>query len=342
MKRTSALLIALLCFVPAALYALECSVCGKTLHKRYLRDGNGHFFCSRKCADSRLPRCSLCGKALRGRYLQVKERKFCSEECMHQALWPHCSVCGKAFHDGHQLPTPYGDLVFCPECAKLPVCFICRSPVKSGRTLRDGRVYCTRCGEALVSDPAAAREIFRSVRATLRSKLNFPDRHPIALVLTAVPPPQNSAQGEEQEFGRYVYIGREIYSTPSRMQFWKKRETTVRREEKSCRIEVLDQLPRVKLAEVLAHELAHDYMQRRWPYIRDEKLKEGFAEAVAAEYNRLAGRASWNVRMERNPDPVYGDGYRMVRDLWRQGGWNAVQQHLDRANQANLPPELRR
>lgn len=342
MKRRRALLISLLLAVPAVLDAENCSVCGKKLHGRYLRSGDGQYFCSRKCADSKLPRCALCGKAMRGRYLQTEKGDFCSEECMHQALWPHCGVCGKAFQNGRRLPTPYGELVFCPECAKLPTCFICQSPVKAGRTLPDGRLYCARCGENVVTDQPSAQEVFRSVRAVLRNKLNFPNDHNIALVLTAVPPPQNSPQGATQEFGRYIYTGREIYSTPSRLLFWKKQETTVRREEKSCRIEVLDKLPRKKLAEVLAHELAHDYMQRRWPYIKDEKLKEGFAELIAAQYNRFTDHAAWNVRMENNPDPVYGDGYRMMRDLWNKGGWSAVEQHLERANRANLPPELRR
>ena len=41
-------------------------------------------------------------------------------------------------------------------------------------------------------------------------------------------------------------------------------------------------------------------------------------------------RAALNSRMEQNADPVYGGGYRMIRDLARQKGWQAVVEELKR------------
>lgn len=179
------------------------------------------------------------------------------------------------------------------------------------------------------------------MRALLCRKLNFKDNYPIPLKLVAGNESTDTAFGTSREFGTYMYSGREIYTTPGRLEFWKEHKTTVQREEESCQITILDHLPRAKMAEVMAHELAHDYMQRRWPYIADAKLKEGFAETVAAAYNHLSGQDAWNYRMEKNPDPIYGDGYRLVRKWQLDGGWPEVARRLDAENRRHLPPELR-
>jgi hypothetical protein len=83
---------------------------------------------------------------------------------------------------------------------------------------------------------------------------------------------------------------------------------------------VLYGLPRKKLIEVCGHELAHDWMQENYPKTQDSKLKEGWAEYIATRINELYDQAEMNKRMEENKDPVYGDGYRMVRDFIKQNG----------------------
>ena len=320
---------------------LQCADCGKTLRGRYLKTSDGRAYCNKKCAEARFPRCADCGKRCTGSFIKADNRVFCSKECAEHALSPRCNVCQKPFRQGRQLPTPYGTLYYCEACAKLPTCFVCQTPGKDLKLLSDGRRLCRRCTADAVSDHAAAQGIFDSVRATLVRKLNFRSGHALPLSLTHYSNPHQSELGLIREFGRYIYRGREIYTKPGRLSLRKDRKTTVRREVLECRIEVLNHLPRIKMAEVMAHELAHDYMQRRWPYIKDDKTKEGFAEAVAAEYNRLTGHDAWNYRMEQNPDPVYGEGYRMVRAWQKQGGWPEVARRLEAVNQANLPAELR-
>ena len=69
--------------------------------------------------------------------------------------------------------------------------------------------------------------------------------------------------------------------------------------------------------------------------------KIGFAELVAAEYNRLTGNAAWNCRMEYSNNPIYGDGYRMVKKWHQQGKWREVYRRLDLINKRKMPPELK-
>ena len=56
-------------------------------------------------------------------------------------------------------------------------------------------------------------------------------------------------------------------------------------------------------------------MQENLPHIDDPQIREGFAEFVAWLYAKTEklDRVPW--RIEQNTDPVYGDGFRRVRDL---------------------------
>ncbi len=319
-----------------------CSSCGKRISGRYIKTSDGRSFCNKTCAEAALPKCSYCQKPCGSRIINAENRVFCSSACAENALLPHCSRCDQPFRAGKQLPTPYGTFQYCLKCAEQPGCFVCERHERDLERLPDGRYRCRMCGASAVRDFDDALKLFHEVRARLVKKLNFRNDHAITLRLEAFNRTGAGEAGPVREFGLYMYNGREIYSQPAALEFWKKREITVRRENESCLIVALDNLPRVKLAEVLAHELAHDYMQHRWPYIQDEKIREGFAEAVAAEYNRLTNAEKWNYRMEKSPDPIYGDGYRLVRAWQQKGGWPAVARRLEAENQAHLPPELQR
>ena len=100
--------------------------------------------------------------------------------------------------------------------------------------------------------------------------------------------------------------------------------------DKSYSIMALYGLSRDKLGEVLAHELAHDWMQENYPDISDLKIKEGWAEFVASRFNDTIGKSGYNARMEFNPNPIYGDGYRLFRDLYKKGGMRSIILYLDK------------
>ena len=78
-------------------------------------------------------------------------------------------------------------------------------------------------------------------------------------------------------------------------------------------------MTRNKLAEVLAHELAHDWMQMNYRNISDLKIKEGWAEYVATRVNSLYGRDYMNRRIEENPSDIYGGGYRHISNMAKKG-----------------------
>ena len=81
------------------------------------------------------------------------------------------------------------------------------------------------------------------------------------------------------------------------------------------RILILKGLPPDFFRSVGAHELAHDWMEETLPHIEEPSVREGFAEYVSWLYSKKEklDRIPW--RMEQNTDPIYGDGFRQVRDM---------------------------
>lgn len=208
---------------------------------------------------------------------------------------------------------------FCPECAKLPHCFVCTLPARL-TPLPDRRGICKTCDRDTVTDPARAETLFREVRREVDRLLG--SRTPCRLEFHLVGREElnrllgNRAEGEAGELGLYR-LEQTIWQPGNRV-------------EEKCSVYLLDHLPRERFIEVAAHELAHDWQHHAAPELSDPVRREGFAEYVASRINLKHNRAALNSRMEQNADPVYGGGYRMIRDLARQKGWQAVVEELKR------------
>lgn len=91
-------------------------------------------------------------------------------------------------------------------------------------------------------------------------------------------------------------------------------------------VRVLDCLTKTAFAEVMAHELLHlwIYEHRLSP---SNRVAEGFCNLGSFEI--LSGiqteKAKVKIRnIESNPDSVYGDGFRMVKQEYDVSGWKGV------------------
>lgn len=106
------------------------------------------------------------------------------------------------------------------------------------------------------------------------------------------------------------------------------RRSNRRLTDEKCTLYILDYIPSDRLDDTIAHELTHDYLRHNVGQIKDLKLEEGFAEAVAAKYNTAVKKSHLNLVKENNPDPVYGDGYRMMSKMLRERGWQMTLKYL--------------
>lgn len=295
--------------------ALKCSNCGKTISGKYLKVNN-KAYCSLKCFRQTLPKCAICGKPCE-RYFTQDGKKYCSKECLNKVL-PHCAGCGEVFTKGMIFG---GDpsQVYCSKCAAKPKCFSCSLPADCD-TLEDGRNICPNCAKTAVYDLKDVRGIFLEVKRKLKEEMGIDTHDDIKIMVVDSPflKKSSSHYAPGEELGLYLYKYTEHTVTETKKNaFGKvlKENTRKYKDNISYTIYVLYGIPRDKLTEVIAHELAHDWMQKYYPDINDLKIKEGWAEYVASQINIIYGREKMNLRMEKNPDKIYGDGYRMIKAI---------------------------
>jgi hypothetical protein len=297
---------------------LKCSLCGNRISRKYIKDQKGRVYCSKKCYLKSLPKCCKCGKPAS---IHSGEKYYCSKRCL-KSTWRRCASCGKRANKGRLRGL---DKTFlCLECAMKPQCFACSMP--GVFELADGRYICEKCNETAVFKESKAIEIAENVRNIMRDSLLLSTDHNINYHLVSLFELKKKESGKKvTELGLFKFsmtVERITKTTTHGLETKKEIFRKIRSE--NYDIYFLSGLPLKKLQEVAAHELAHDWMQEQFPNINDDMIREGWAEYVASEVNEILGHSDMNKRMNKNPDEVYGQGYRLIRNYVDDNGINAL------------------
>ena len=281
--------------------------------------------------------CSQCGSQIRPgqQYMVSNGKVFCSRPCYIQTL-PECTICGKRSFTGGIYALDHSFFA-CTDCMKFPRCFSCMIPTPSGTPLSGGRVICPSCGRTAVSSPAQAQSIFNEVRNTMRFSLGIVTKHPILFALTdplTLHQLSGARSAQLVEQGLYHY-NVDVERVTTRDYLGRKVGENLYKKNETVRIYVLDHLPRNRMEHVMAHELTHDWMTAFYPGIREDWIKEGVAEYIAWRYNQYKKRNKLNSRVENNPDPVYGGGFRRIRKMVRNRGFDGLKKFLEFKSRQN-------
>jgi len=309
---------------------LRCSICSKKIKGRYFKSA-GKTFCSQKCLSKTKPVCAACGKrCVKGAFTK-KDKFYCSKKCVETTL-PKCALCQKPFRQGIVIKLPEGNKVYCKHCSSLPKCFACALPAASGTYLKDGRFLGADCAKTAIFSEAEGQELFKKIRAKIRSKLNWATNHRIRFRLvdskTLQKASANYEPGMEMGLFKHSYTIKTKTETSYTLFEGKKEKTEKYLTDNRYIIFILSGLPKWKFIEVCAHELGHDWMQGTFPKIKDLKIKEGWAEYFATRVNDIYGQGYMNKRMNTNSNAIYGGGYRFVRDYIKQHGIKGLMQYF--------------
>lgn len=322
MKKIFALLL-LLSF--SAVYALNCSVCKKKIRGQYLTNTEQTVFCSKECFATTRPKCTKCNNPCINTYSFMK-KPYCSEECVYAVS--QCANC--------EQPTPRScriiinpearQKIFCPACAVKPPCYYCSFPDKTTR-LPDNRYICSDCRKTAVTSAAVIQQKVKKIRRKLSSMYGFDPHHHIELIILNLPELEKECQeiyrpasGSRIALMRFNYVINEKTTLRGR----KKRRISQQR----CRIFILKNTPEHLLEDAIAHELAHDYLRHNAGKVKDLAIEEGFAEAIAAEYNKAINHPLVNIRKQNEKDPVYGGGYRKMSEYMQKNGFRKTVQFI--------------
>ena len=327
--------------------AEDCSACKKKIDENssYIKSSSGAFYCNKKCAESKLPACDVCGKKS-SKYITAGDKTYCSRECGASA-GPHCSVCKKALFGAKYLTAEkiyYCDKEcflktkpkcllcseksmemskvsgkdYCGKCGKLERCEACGFP-SNGSKFEDGREICKSCQLSGVQDSAKANEIYLNVKKILLTKFNIETTEglPFSLIdKTELLKIKGTASISDRGF----YRQKEISSFKKTVDGFGKE---ISREKVDStigdrHIYILSYLPENHFRNVVAHELMHNWQMTNYPKLNNLQIEEGIAEYMAYLLNVDEKDTDLMQRKTENKDPIYGDGFRLVKE-WDKG-----------------------
>lgn len=209
---------------------------------------------------------------------------------------PRCAVCATSFAGRRFLRNWWGD-EFCEHHA---TCGSCSRPVPDG--------HAPRCG-ACRSEAITIRD--EAVRALLRVN-DWMAGLGVGLPLGDVPLRFIEADDPDAVANPALTHTSEIRRTRPTGRVEVERSITG--------VEVVRGLTRVQFSSLLAHELTHAWLFLARIDLGGGPVEEGAAELVRSFWlrSRPEPEAAYRLgAMEENRDPVYGDGYRMVRARYR-------------------------
>ena len=308
----------------------KCYRCGTILEGQYFII-EGKEYCSQRCAKNGIPnhsyvvreQCHICKKSLTGQYILFGGKNYCSQQCASVDR-PKCNNCMKPIEGQFMKIVKEREYLYCMTCCRGTECFACGRP-EQGVTLSDGRFVCHQCKNISVTDKRMAQQLFNDVRATLK-KLGYAtcDAINFHIVDRVTMKRVSGKQYNERELGLYHNVTQT--TTVSFLGIIPLER--VNTSSSQCSIYVYDYIPKERFMETIAHELGHDWCRHKFGKVVFSPACEGVAEYIASRLNEAMGWEGNNQRMQNNTDPIYGNGYRMIRDVAACSGDNGIVMYM--------------
>jgi hypothetical protein len=298
---------------------MVCTKCGKLLNDQWaVYEGeNYHQTCLKKHIHDLLPTCGVCGRKIDGEYTTDEDGKY-HIACFREHKLPKCSVCGGPL-EGNIIVDAWGNrsharhgrqsTVTCHSCGRI----ISKKTSDGGVEYSDGRIQCGICNRSAVLTPAQVTVSRKTVLKHLQSVgiTGIASDIPVQLV--------NADYLREHSTSRHA--GNTKGLTRSSVKYLNDKRVSIEQQ-----IYILTGLPQLEFEGVLAHELLHVWLNKE--NIRmDSSRTEGFCNLgamVIYQANPSPFSKILLEKMENDPDPEYGEGYRKMRARLNEAGWSQL------------------
>jgi len=258
---------------------------------------------------------------------------------MKLQLFPsQCAVCGKRLLMGRMAMDLWGN-VYCEEHRnEYPACSACNRLVGSrltggGVTYPDGRVVCNICRETAVDTKERAKPIVEGVARWLYErgvrfdglvlKINLGGAHELKGRGGDRSSPTGPGRGQVMGF---ILKTAEVRGG--------------QRRRKVGGVTILSGLPRDLFEGVVAHELGHAWLYLAHVDDLEPWAEEGFCNLLTFILHKERSTEEarhWVKALESDPDPVYGEGFRRVRAIFKRHGFGEALNYMFR--QRRFPPD---
>ncbi len=287
-----------------------CSLCGKPIDGEFSKDSGKYYHtdCSAKLKGLI---CAFCGEIISGEYYVSDNKKYHSK-CYYNDVAPKCEICkqplvgtylvdffGHRYHESHK-----SELSECNNCGRL----ICEPLTGGGVILEDKREICNICYSTRLENRNEYENLANLVLSRLET-IGFRLRNKDIKIF-----PVNRDNLRTISEGSYSSAMRGFTVSNVLTTYTNDKLEGV---EKSHKIYLLDRLPLLDTESILAHELMHVWVTENTDIVHSPELLEGSCNFVSYLYLKMkrSSESEFIIKqMEMNPDPVYGSGYRKVKD----------------------------
>lgn len=268
-----------------------CAYCGRTIREPAFNvqdDKPYHTACFR---EHLLPRCAYCDEPLVGEYLRDYWGTVFHRR--HEKEFPRCAYCGRLVPPSQQERGPHKvDAIRCP---------ICRSTVIETR--EEAQQPYHRAKQWVGSQGLRYNN--------LPLKLEIVNRETLAHYL------DERGESEPHSLGATMSETRTVNGRVMSTEV--------------SGVAVLAGLPELLFQGVVVHELGHVWLVVQGVQNLPSWQEEGFCELLSYRFygdvNTLEGRYRAE-NIERNPNPVYGEGFRRVREYANRVGFQRLLDEL--------------
>merc|ERR1711907_144942 len=325
----------------------QCSLDGKnTFHtangKPYCSNDFGKLFCP-KCKGCDLP---VVGEALRALGSTWHPRCFCCAHCsnpipvkdgfyQHEGqiyckkdyeanFTPICAICNQRTGSSY-LYNFWGDVYCQKHHFEMPKCFSCDRLVacrQGSVDYADGRASCNICATTAVMGSAEAHSIMQKVACVLHELgIQIPDANSLSIRVVD----RNTIKAGLKNFQQNSRISSEFpqhhpkqaLGLTAKVLKEVRAGRSVNRQRSIDHIALLQGLPAYHMGSVIAHELGHVYLwMKGFPELTAD-VEEGICELIKFLWLKAVPADAMTTflldQMEKNPDQVYGVGFRAAR-----------------------------
>jgi DNA-directed RNA polymerase subunit RPC12/RpoP len=274
-----------------------CKGCGQPIWGNYLSALNAtwhpeHFVCA------------ACGRPIAGASFQMHEDAPYHSECFRDRIAPRCAYCGKPLM-GEYLVDQWGTRYCKEHQSQFPHCAYCgRLVPPQDQEMGKDAVRCPVCRSTEIETAEVAKPIFSQLIRWVGAQGLRYNNLPISLELC-----------DRAKLAHYLNERNQAHSLGATMSTsYLQNGQVVRMEVRG--VAVLRGLPSTLFQGVTVHELGHVWLIANGISNLPSWAEEGFCELLSHRYymglNTSEGRYHATA-IERNGDPIYGEGFRRVR-----------------------------
>ena len=274
--------------------------------------------------------CYKCGKVINDDLLHPKqefEGHSYHFDCLYSART--CCICGK---QTHRYVRDYWGNVACSEHGN--ICYYCGRIIKNGQSIKytcfkDGkravkeRQICDKCTQSIVRTPDQIERCRLEVMSVFSAYgiTGIPDDIPVKLS-------DMREMSDKMKRGLWGLNCGRVSSSGSHY---------------SCEISIHENLPYLVFKGVLAHELLHSWITLYAIHLPDNE-EEGFCNLgkflVLRQEKTKEAEYLIHWALKENKDPVYGEGYRLMKKRLEKLGWKGLMDALLWENKTREPVDL--